>query len=223
MWTKHSHLLWGLFDNCIMGFLRNGFGGLSPWWVGICKRISKPAHVICLGCQSALSLAVTEENCHCPAAYIISNKLVLLHESFYKPQDTCRDAGGFCSILPAFPGLQRLPDSTLAAAFRRWALCVVINSLSWSRDEENLFPVLQIWASELDMEMSRFAHICKTCLVISVLLEHICVCGRHWKLLALLSSFLGNITLIFPVPFSPECPVRYKQVFRWRFKSWLCW
>lgn len=65
------------------------------------------------------------------------------------------------------------------------------------------------------MKMSRFAHICKTRLVITVLLEHICVCGRHWKLLALLSSFLGNITLItlVLVPFSPECPVRYKQKF----------
>lgn len=109
LWTKHSHFLWGLFDNCIMGFFWNGFGGLSPWWVGISKRTSKPARVICPGCQSALSLAVTEENWHCPAAHIISNKLVLLHESFYKPQDNTEmlvDSVQFCQLFLGFKGCQ---------------------------------------------------------------------------------------------------------------------
>lgn len=65
--------------------------------------------MICLGCQSALSLAVTEENWHCPAAYIISNKLVLLHESFYKPQDNVEmlvDSVQFCQLFLGFKGCQ---------------------------------------------------------------------------------------------------------------------
>lgn len=80
-------MLWGLCDNCIIRFLWNGFGGRGPWWVGICKRTLKPACVICLGCQSALSVVAPGESWQCPAAYLISNKLVLLHEAFSEPQD----------------------------------------------------------------------------------------------------------------------------------------
>lgn len=204
MWTKHSHMLWGLCDNCIIRFLWNGFGGLSPWWVGICKRTLKPACVICLGCQSALSVVAPGESWHCPAACLISNKLVLLHVAFYEPQDNMEmPVDWFYSILPAFPELKRMPSSTSATAlggelFVWW-------KIPWVGVQKT-----EIFSHFCTYELVSWTH---RILLVSVLLEHICVCSRNWELPPILPSFLGITTLktVLPVPFSPEQPVRYKQ------------
>lgn len=64
LWIKHSYLLWRPCDNWVIRFLWNGFGGLSPWRVGLCSRTSKPACVTCLGCPSVLSLAAAGQSWH---------------------------------------------------------------------------------------------------------------------------------------------------------------
>lgn len=75
---KHSYLLWGPCDNWIIRFVWNGFGGLSPWRIGICSRSSKRARVICPGRPSVLSLAAAGESWHPPPAQFIANGPALL-------------------------------------------------------------------------------------------------------------------------------------------------